>query len=354
MNIEEMSMKDVENRSAEIRELMEVEGADIDALTAETEKLEERKAQILKEAEERKAQMDEVESAKTVEDFKKENDNMEKELRTKLADALAESIKGRATEEQRALLSQNATNGTVALATIIDEYTWTDWTKSPILSRIRKAYIKGNYKVGYEASATGAVKHTEGANAPAEETLTLAYIDFVAEYYKKWITVSDTVLALRGEAFLDYLYDEFGHQLALALENAVVAELEASTLTAQVTHDIDAGAVLAGIGGLSDEAVNPVVIISKPNYVAIKEAAREANFDFDPFEGLEVLFNATATGVLVGDLDGVIANFPEGEEFRYIVDDKTLAERDLIKIVGKILVAIHLVRPNGFALVKNA
>ena len=354
MNIEEMSMKDVENRSAEIAEMLKAEDADIDALTAEVEKLEERKAQILREAEERKAQMDEVESAKTVEDFKKENDNMEKELRTKLADALAESIKGRATEEQRALLSQNATNGTVALATIIDEYTWTDWAKSPILSRIRKAYIKGNYKVGYEASATGAVKHTEGANAPAEETLTLAYIDFVAEYYKKWITVSDTVMALRGEAFLDYLYDEFGHQLALALENAVVAELEASNLTNKVTHAIDAGAVLAGIGGLSDEAVNPVVIMSKANYVAIKEAAREANFDFDPFEGLEVLFNATATGVLVGDLDGVIANFPEGEEFRYIVDDKTLAERDLIKIVGKILVAIHLVRPNGFALVKNA
>ena len=71
----------------------------------------------------------------------------------------------------------------------------------------------------------------------------------------------------------------------------------------------------------------------------------------DPFNGMEVLFNNTVTGMLVGDLDGVVANFPEGEDFRFIVDETSLAERDLVKIVGKILAAIHLVRPNGFAVV---
>jgi hypothetical protein len=55
--------------------------------------------------------------------------------------------------------------------------------------------------------------------------------------------------------------------------------------------------------------------------------------------------------MLVGDLDGVIANFPEGEDFKFIVDETSLAEQDLVKIVGKILCDIHLVRPNGFAVV---
>jgi hypothetical protein len=74
----------------------------------------------------------------------------------------------------------------------------------------------------------------------------------------------------------------------------------------------------------------------------------------EPFMGFEVLFNSTVTGLLVGDLDGVVGNFPEGDEFKYIVDETTFAEQDLVKIVGKVLADIHLVRPNGFAVVTAA
>jgi hypothetical protein len=72
----------------------------------------------------------------------------------------------------------------------------------------------------------------------------------------------------------------------------------------------------------------------------------------DPFNGFEVLFNNTLSdSILVGDLDGVVANFPEGDDFQFIVDRTSLAEQDLVKIVGKVLADIHLVRPNGFAVV---
>jgi hypothetical protein len=154
---------------------------------------------------------------------------------------------------------------------------------------------------------------------------------------------------------MSYLMDEFGHQLAVALENAVVAEIIASELSAKVTNPIDNTAAMAGFAALSDEAVNPVVIISKANYAAIMNARTTAGSKIeDPFNGMEVLFNSTVTGMLVGDLDGVVANFPEGEDFKFIVDETSLAEQDLVKIVGKILVAIHLVRPNGFAVVTAA
>lgn len=279
---------------------------------------------------------------------------MNEEVRkNEMLDALAEYIKGNATEEQRALLTTGVTGGTVKVSNIVDDFIWTDWDKSPILSRIRKVYVKGNYSVGYEASATGAVKHTEGdMENPAEEVLTLAYINFVEQYFKKWITVSDTVLALKGRAFLDYLMDEFGHQIAIALENAVVAEIIASSLSAKVTNPIDNTAAMAGFAALSDEATNPVVIISKANYAAIMNARATTGAKIeDPFNGMEVLFNRTVTGMLVGDLDGVVANFPEGEDFKFIIDETSLAEHDMVKIVGKILGDIHLVRPNGFAVV---
>lgn len=363
MEIENMTHDEIQERLAEIDTELRGENADLESLSAEVDALQTRRDALKAEAEERKQTMQKVaemtsapvvDKIDTVEEEEKRG-NMELEERKAKIDALAEYIKGRATEEQRALLTTNA-SGTVAVSEIVDGWIWTDWDRSPILSRVRKAYVRGNYKVGYEASATGAVKHTEGdLTAPAEEVLTLAYIDFIAEYYKKWITVSDSVMALKGQEFMDYLMREFGHQLAIALENAVVAELNTSALTAKVTHAIDGDAVLMGLASLSDEATNPIVIMSKATYAQIKSIRTTAGARIeDPFEGLEVLFNNTATGVYVGDLDGVVANFPEGEDFKFIVDDRSMAEHDMIKIVGKVMTAIHLVRPNGFAHVTNA
>lgn len=353
-----MTIEELENRSSEIVTEIDEPEADLDALETEMRaiktELETRKSNEAKKAEIRASVA--TGEGKVMETFKEGKKEMNvEERKAEMIDALAEYIKGNATAEQRALLTTDATGGTVKVSNIVDDYIWTDWNKSPILSRIRKVYVQGNYSVGYEASATGAVKHTEGANAPAEETLTLAYIDFIAQYYKKWITVSDRVLALKGRAFMDYLLDEFGHQLAIALENAVVAEIAASSLTASVTNPIDNTAVMAAFAALSDEATNPVVIMSKSNYASIMNERTTAGAKIDdPFNGLEVLFNNTVTGMLVGDLDGVVANFPEGEDFKFIVDDRSLAEKDMVKIVGKILADIHLVRPNGFAHVTAA
>lgn len=361
MEIKDMKFEDIEERLSQISGDLEKEDADVDALSAEVNQLEEKRAALKAEAEQRKATREKVASmtapaVDSIEDRKEEKKEMEKEKRAELVDALAEMIKGRATPEQRALLTTQVSGGTVKVSEIVDDFIWTDWDKSPILSRIRKSYVQGKYTVGYEASATGAVKHTEGdETAPAEEVLTLGYVEFIAKYFKKWIKVSDTVLALKGEAFMRYLMDEFGHQLAKALEDATVAEIAASTLSAKVTNPIDNTAVMAAFAQLSDEAANPVVIISKANYAAIMNARATTGAKIeDPFNGFECLFNNTVTGMMVGDLDGVVANFPEGEDFKFIVDETSLAEHDLVKIVGKVLADIHLVRPNGFAVVTAA
>lgn len=358
MEFNEMTIDQLEERKAAIVAELDAPEADLDALEAEArairEELESRKAEETKKAEIRKQIADGAGNTVKTFDNEEKKVNVE-ERKAEMIDALAEYIKGTATAEQRALLTTGATGGTVKVSNIVDDFIWTDWDKSPILSRIRKVYVKGNYTVGYERSATGAVKHTEGAAAPAEETLTLAYIDFIEQYYKKWITVSDTVLAMKGQAFMDYLMNEFGHQLAIALENAVVAEIAASTLSAKVTNPINNTAAMAGFAALSDEATNPVVIISKATYATImNERATTGNKIEDPFNGMEVLFNRNVEGMLVGDLDGVVANFPDGEDFKFIIDDKSLAEKDMVKIVGKILGDIHLVRPNGFAVVTAA
>lgn len=358
MEIKEMQMSDIEARSLEIENLMNSEDADIETLSKEVEELEKRKAEILAEVEQRKLEQAEVlKSAQAIEPIEKEEvrKKMEiKELRNtpEYIDAFAEYLKG--DEKQlRTLLSENATDGKVAIPDYVSDRIRADWDKLPILSKCRKVSIKGNYKVQYEVSATGAKKHTEGTDAPNEEQLVLGTITFISEYVKKWIKVSDTVLALRGEAFLDYLFNEFGYQIGLALENAIVSEIVSSSLSAKVTHAIDGDAVLAGLAQLSDQATNPVAIMSKSTYASIKGLRSTTGQRLnDVFEGLDILFNNSVTGVLVGDLNGVEVNLPDGYDIKYIVDEKTYAEADLIKIVGKIMASNHLVQPNGFAVVR--
>ena len=48
MEIREMSMTDIENRSAELAEMLKAEDADVDTISKETEELEARKAEINK------------------------------------------------------------------------------------------------------------------------------------------------------------------------------------------------------------------------------------------------------------------------------------------------------------------
>ena len=60
MEIKEMSMTDVEIRAAEIEKEMSAQDADIEKLSAEVDELEKRKAEIIKDAEERKQQLDEI------------------------------------------------------------------------------------------------------------------------------------------------------------------------------------------------------------------------------------------------------------------------------------------------------
>jgi len=370
MNIENMDFEQVEQRSAELEAKLSEDNADFDAIETEIKALEERKAVLNREVEERKAMVQDVlTNAKTIETFTKEEVHKKMELRElrntpEYIDAFAEYIKGNK-KEMRTLLTENAviggggeeeaTTGDIAVPSIVEDRIWTDWMNTPLLARIRKVYVKGNYRVGYEASASGAVIHKEGTDAPKEEELSIQYIDFISEYLKKWIKVSDTVLALRGQAFLDYIFDEFGHQIALALENYIVAEIIASNLTPKVTVSaMDSKTVLAGIARLSDEAINPVAIMSKSTYATIAGERTTAGARIEnPFEGLEVLFNNTVTGVLVGDLDGVVANFPDGMDFKFVVDEYSLAEYDLVKIIGKLLFSAHLVRPNGFVQVKT-
>lgn len=373
MEIKDMQMSDIEARLSQILEEKNSPEADIDALTAEVDALEERKKEIIKQAEERQKELDDIAKGviptQTVKTFEEERNMDKKELRNsaEYVQAFAEYIKSGDASECRALLSENG-SGTVAVPEIVSDIVKTAWDKEGIMSLVKKTYIAGNLKVGFERSATGAVIHTEGSAAPAEETLVLGIVNLVPASIKKWIRVSDEALDLRGTAFLEYIYNELAYQIAKKAADELVAMIVAGTAAGSATavpvgeiteSTIALGTIANAIAALSDEAANPVIIMNKGTYAAFKAVQYAGNFATDPFEGLKVIFNnslktfATAgsgdTYAIVGDLgQGAQANFPNGEEIKFVFDDKTEAEADLVKIVGREYVALGIVGPNSF------
>lgn len=373
-----------ERREAIAVEAETAEASVLEERDQESKELEARRAELVArkeeiESEERAAQKakEEPKTAENVEIPKEERKEMTvEEIRSskEYVDAYADYIKTGNAEEVRSLLTDNATTGgQVPVPTMVEDRVRTAWNREGIMSLVKKSYIKGNLKVGFEISATGAVIHAEGADAPDEEVLTLGVVELVPASIKKWITISDECMDLKGEAFLNYVYDELAYQIAKKAADTLVAKIEALGTTATSSavgvpvvseSTITVGTIAKAIAKLSDEASNPVIMMNKLTWADFKAAQYANGYGVDPFEGLPVVFNNTIeaysaassgdTYVIVGDLEnGALANFPNGQEINFKFDDLSLAEADLVKIVGREFVALGIVGPGHFVKIQK-
>ena len=377
MNINEMDLEQVETRMAEVKDLLHEDGADLDALETEIGELKTRKADIMAEIETRKAEITEViEEAKEIEPIEErriEVENIEVRNTKEYINAYADYIKTGDDKNCRALLTENA-SGTVAVPELVYDIVKSAWEKEGIMALVKKTYMRGNLKVGFEIEADPAYVHTEGDGAVDEESLTLGIVNLVPASIKKWISVSDEALDLAGEDFLRYIYDELTYQIAKKAADSLVGIIiscpQTSTTTcpsvAALEGDISVSTVAQALAQLSDQAANPVIIMNKATWGAFKTVEYGANYAVDPFEGLPVVFNNSMTAynvassgdtyAIVGDLgEGAIANFPNGQEITIKKDDLSLAEYDLVKIIGREYVALGVVAPDAFCkIVKGA
>ena len=374
MEIKEMQMSDIEQRSLEIEELMKAEDADIEALSKEVEELEARKAEIETEVEKRKKEAEEaLKTAKEVEKVEERKmDNKEIRNSKEYIDAFGEYIRTGDDKVLRTLLTENA-SGTVAVPDFVYNIVKTAWDEEGIMSLVRKSYLKGNLKVSFEIDADEAAIHTEGGAAVSEENLTLGIVELKPVSIKKWISISDEVYDLRGEAFLSYIYREIAHRIAKKAADTLIAKIEACDTVSTTTMvgvpvvtetTLGLGTIAKALAELSDEASNPVIMMNKKSYAAFKAVQYAGNYAVDPFEGLQVRFNnkitaydAATTGVtyaLVGDLgEGALANFPNGEEITFKFDELSRKKEDLIEVLGREFIAVEPIAPNHFVKIKK-
>ena len=374
MEIKEMNMEELEARKTAIVAELDTEGPDLDALEAEMKSInaevEERKAAEAQKAEIRKTVTEGagVVVAEIKEEKREMKTNDEIRASKEYVDAFARYLINEDDRECRALLTTDA-SGSVPVPVIVDEIIRTAWEKDDILSRVRKTYIRGNLKVAFELSADGAYVHNEGTTAPTEESLSLGIVTMIPKNIKKWIHISDEAIAMGGESLVRYIYDELTYQILKKLAALVVDDIknapqvadgdEASV--AKITEAPSVTTFANGFANLSDEATNPVIIMNKLTYASFVAAQAGGNFAFDPFRGFPVAFSselpayssasANAVYAIIGDLNGVQVNYPEGDGIVIKYDDVTEAEKDMVKIVGRQYAAHALTACGRFCVV---
>ena len=373
--------EEIEARKLELRE--EIESAEetekVEELKEEVEALVEEEAQ-LEEHEEEQEQAEELEEKKvTAKEIVKEERKMEKEFRnsTEYVNAYAEYIKTNDDKELKSLITTNGyatgNSATIEVPDMVYDIVKTAWEREDLLSKVRRLSVKGNLKVQFEVSGDAAVKHQEGYGEVSEESLVLGVVSLTPVSFKKWISISDEALDLRGEAFLNYIYDEITYRIAKKIADelvSIVAALPTSLSTDadgvyskvsanKITKAPAIGTIAEAIANLSDETRDITVVMNKLTYAAFKEAQYAAGFAIDPFEGATVVFNntlpayssASANSVycIVGDFNhGALINTPNGDGIELKFDDTTLMTSDLVRILGRRFAGVNAVADKAF------
>lgn len=267
------------------------------------------------------------------------------------------------------VLTENALDGgQIPVPEFVYDTVKTAWEDSELLRYVRKLYVKGNLKVGFEIASTGASIHLEGDGEILEEELEIGVVELVPAMVKKYVMLSDELEALASRDFLMYVYDELTHQIALKLEEGIIDVIVNQPIGVTVPEVVNYGTnpkpetIAMSLSKLCAEAKNPVVIMNRGTWGEFKKAQYEANYPIDVFENLTVIFSdalppfaqASVNGpyMIVGDFEnGFLMNYPEGDEIRIKRDDITLATQDLVRYVGRVYCAIGVIAPRHFVAV---
>lgn len=374
MELKDMTIEELEARKSAIAAELDADGADLNALEAEARginaELENRKALEAQKAEIRE-QVAQGEG-EVIETIKTEERKImsDKEVRSskEYIDAYVDYIKGKNDgSECRAMLTENV-SGTVPVPTYIADRIQTAWENDEIMSRVKRTFIKGNLKQGVEIEAGRAMPHIEGDDPVTEEELVLAIVNIVPLTVKKWISVSTEVLDLDGQAFLDYLYDEIAYQIVQGAAALVLDAIDAAPTSITTPPEpmkavksietLALGDIIEALGELVGDVRNPVFIANRGTIAAYQALALAANYSVDIWGGTTVIATdllpsfATATDdqpfAFVGDLGAIHANYPNGADVKFVFDEYTLADSDLVRIIGRQMVGVGYVRNMAF------
>lgn len=367
---------DVETRDALIN--------DVDALTKEADEIDAQVAEI----EEIRSQFEEQEKRMSL--FKNvETEKVEERAKAVEVDkfdtpeyraAWVKAIREGDETEVRAMATGN---DNVPVPTIWQNYVETAWYNYGKFSRIvNKTSVQGYLNIPIESAADPAVVHDENSAMPTEESITLGLIELKPAMIKKWISMTDELMAMTADDFMRYLADELVYRVVLKLDEGIIKGALDSNGKGVVGIVNNPNTLVAANGALSFNTINAgiadlvtfdnLTVAMNPktffdNYMGLTDlqqrpiyqiATDNAGKPMYYVNGLRVEFtqalpayDAATAGqawAVAGDFRGYRLNLPEGDMVRTLFDPYTLAREDKAIMVGRLYAAGNVARLKHF------
>lgn len=274
------------------------------------------------------------------------------------------------------------TNDNVPVPTIWQSYVETAWYNYGKFSRlVSKTSIAGYLNIPFESSATGAVVHTEGADAPTEEEIVLGLIEIKPAMIKKWISMTDEVMAMTADDFMRYLADELVYRVVLKLDEGIingaldtngkgVVGIKNNANVLSVTKGLSFNVVNEGIAdlvtfdnltlalnpktffegfmGLTDQIGRPIYQIAMDNTGKPQYYVNGIRCEFTQALPAYSSANANDVWAICGDFRAYRLNLPEGDMVRTLFDPYTMATQDKARMIGRIFAGGNVARLKHF------
>lgn len=242
MEVKEMNMEEIETRLAEIRGLIDAEDADIDALTAEVDQLEERKKEIEAAAEARKALRAKV-AAETNNVIKKfeETKPMEERIYTaesaeyrsawlkNLAQRDGQKLFGELNEEeQRAFTFMTTNTGNLVPTTTLNRIIELVESQAPMYEDATKSGMTKGFSIPRHKSIdAGDAAVVDEGTANEDEQDTFDLLTLSGDEIKKHVVITRKMEWLSIDAFESWLVQHISKRIAVAKDTLIRTRLDA-------------------------------------------------------------------------------------------------------------------------------
>lgn len=229
-----MTLKEIETRLAAIAKEVEQDGADLDALEAETRTLKEQRDALIAAGEKRNAILQTVAgmtggtpvTPKAVPETRSFADMTREELLAtpEYRSAWCKSLQGKPlTEiEQRAFTTATTSAGPAIPTELADQIIAKAKQYAPLLNEITLLQVPGGVRYAVEGTTNDAAKHSENADqTDAADTL----VEVVLGGYEvtKYLLVSKSVDRMAAPAFEAFIVDNLAEALAIKLVKLIIS-----------------------------------------------------------------------------------------------------------------------------------
>lgn len=349
-----------EENSVDVAEVVETK----EEAVVEEAPVEETKEEIKEEKEERK----EMNTNFEVKEVREMPYNSTPEYRS----AWIKAIVGKGDADLNAI--KEARGLTTASATLVPTYiadkVQHTWERNRLLNEVSIIFSTAKLSFPVETANSGAVFHTEGAEAPVEESITLVDKLLQPMTAKKWISITDELINGSEEAIMDYIADEVAYYILKLVADSVingslvggkgVEGIVNSSLAEAVTGGaLDGTTFYKGLATLIDVEA-PVIVMNPTDFygkvMGLLDTTGRPIFSAIGTEmfvnGCRVILsNAVPTNkAIVGDLSAYKLEM-EAREPRLIFDPYTSAREDKVNVIGKLMVGGALVKAHKLAVV---